>query len=89
MNGQISDADDFKWLHSRHQVVRVKKSEAAFVYFILESQEGVTGFSTLDHLPGQQYRDIELAIPPDFESEVAQLLASLEDCFYDQDSICT
>lgn len=59
--------------------IRVKKEDSAFVYFILESYEGITSYSTLDHQPGAPYRDMELGIPVDFEGEVQDLLERLGD----------
>ncbi|MCM2322183.1 MAG: DUF4911 domain-containing protein [Oligoflexia bacterium] len=62
--------------------IRVKKEDSAFVYFLLESYEGIASYSTLDFKPGEPYRDLELRIPPDFEAEVESLLASLGDLVY-------
>lgn len=70
-------------LHSYKQVIRVKKEDSAFIYFILESYEGITSYSTLDHVPGDSYRDLELRTPPDFVSEVDQLLQTFGDLVYE------
>jgi hypothetical protein len=69
-------------LNSIRQVIRVKKEDSAFVYFILESYEGITSYSTLDFKPGDLHRDLELRIPPDFEQEVAEVLESFGDMIY-------
>lgn len=69
--------------HSVKRVIRVKKEDSAFIYFILESYEGWTSYSTLDFQPGDSYRDLELRISPDFEREVNDLLNSLGDLVYE------
>ncbi|HAR44385.1 MAG TPA: hypothetical protein DCS07_17440 [Bdellovibrionales bacterium] len=62
---------------SVRKVIRVRKEDSAFVYFILEAQEGITAYSTLPSAPGDAYRDLELQIPPDFVAETEDLLKSL------------
>lgn len=57
--------------------IRVRKEDSAFVYFILESYEGVTAYSTLAFKVGDPNRNLELLIPPDFEGEVEALLQRL------------
>jgi len=69
--------------HSIFKIIRVRKEDSAFVYFILESHEGITSYSTLDHKPGDAHRDLELRIPPDFVSEVEELLKSLGEMIYE------
>ncbi len=69
-------------LHSLRKVIRVKKEDSAYVYFILESYEGITSYSTLEFKTGDLYRDLELRIPPDFEQEVEVLLKSFGDMIY-------
>jgi hypothetical protein len=69
-------------LNSIKKVIRVKKEDSAFVYFILESYEGITSYSTLDFKTGDLHRDLELRIPPDFEEEVDAVLQSLGDLVY-------
>jgi hypothetical protein len=63
--------------------IRVKKEDSAFVYFILESYEGITSYSTLDFKQGDPHRDLELRIPPDFVQEVNDLLKSFGDLVYE------
>ena len=63
--------------------IRVRKEDSAFVYFILESYEGITAYSTLDFKVGDAYRDLELRIAPDFQEEVADLLKSLGEMVYE------
>jgi len=62
---------------SIRRVIRVRKEDSAFVYFVLEAQEGITAYSTLPFTPGDAYRDLELQIPPDFVEETEDLLKSL------------
>ena len=68
---------------SIRKVIRVKKEDSAFVYFILESYEGIVSYSTLDSELGQAWRDLELRIPPDFVVEVDGLLARLGEMVYE------
>jgi hypothetical protein len=63
--------------------IRVRKEDSAFVYFILESYEGIASYSTLDHTQGDAYRDLELRIPPDFVEEVEGLLKDLGEMVYE------
>lgn len=72
--------------YSVRRKIRVKKEDSAFVYFILESYEGITSYSTLEFKPGDGYRDLELRIPPDFINEVDDLLKRLGDLTYDIES---
>ena len=65
------------------KVIRVRKEESAFVYFILESYEGITSYSTLEFKQGDVHRDLELRIPPDFLNEVEDLLKRLGDLVYE------
>ena len=57
--------------------IRVKKEDSAFVYFILESHEGVTSYSTLEHREVDPHRDLELTFSTDFASEVDEILEDL------------
>ena len=74
-------------MRSVFKIIRVKKEDAAFLYFILESYEGITSYSTLntkgDAKDGEAHRDLELRIPPDFVGEVEELLKSLGDLVYE------
>ena len=63
--------------------IRVRKQDTAFIYFILESYEGIASYSTLDSHPGDAHRDLELIIPTDFEAEVASLLKDLGEMAYE------
>jgi len=69
--------------HSLRKVIRVKKKDSAFVYFILESYEGITSYSTLEFKTGDAYRDLELRIPLDYLTEVEDLLKRIGDLVYE------
>ncbi|MFZ9596698.1 MAG: DUF4911 domain-containing protein [Bdellovibrionia bacterium] len=68
------------------RVIRVKKEDSAYVYFILESYEGITSYSTLEHPVGCAYRDLELRIPVDFIEDVEKLLKRFGDLVYEIES---
>lgn len=53
------------------------------MYFILESYEGITSYSTLDFKAGDAHRDLELRYSPDFAKEVEDLLERLGDKVYE------
>jgi hypothetical protein len=72
-----------KATQSIYKKIRVRKEDSAFVYFILESYEGISSYSTLDHKVGDPHRDLELRIPPDFLNEVQELLKELGDMIYE------
>jgi hypothetical protein len=60
-------------------VVRVKKSDSAFFYHILEGNEGVAAWSTLDGKKEDHYRDIELLFTSEFWQDVNRILEDLKD----------
>lgn len=66
------------WASSVRRTIRLRKEDTAYVYFVLESHEGLTSYSTLEHRPGDAYRDLELRIPPDFVVETEALLERLQ-----------
>jgi hypothetical protein len=68
---------------SIRKVIRVRKEDSAFVYNLLESYEGITSYSTLDHKVGDSFRDLELRIPPDFVEDVEDLLKRLGEMVYE------
>ena len=69
--------------HSVRKKIRVKKEDSAFIYFILESYEGIASYSTLDFKVGDPYRDLELRIPPDFVNEVDDLIGHFGELVYE------
>lgn len=60
-----------------HEIWRVKKEDSAFVYFILESMEGVASYSTLLHHEGDRHRDIEVRVPGDLQTEFQEVKEAL------------
>ncbi len=60
-----------------HLIIRVAKADAAFTYFILESNEGICFYSTLDQSLGMGYRDIEIHASIDFKDETLRILQNL------------
>ena len=50
-------------------IIRVPKHEASFVYFTLESNEGLCFYSTLSNSLGQPYRDIEINLTESLREE--------------------
>ncbi len=58
--------------------IRVPKSDSAFLYFTLEANEGVCFYSTLDHTPGTNFRDIEICGAPEFYLTLKNILHHLE-----------
>jgi hypothetical protein len=65
------------------KTIRVRKEDSAYVYFILESHEGIVSYSTLPHRTGEAHRDLELTIPESFVPEVDRLLKRLGDLVYE------
>lgn len=43
-----------------HLIIRLNKEDSAFFYFQLEANDGICFYSTLEHPPHAQYRDIDL-----------------------------
>ena len=43
-----------------HIVIRVPKEQSAFVYFTLEANENLCFYSTLPHVTGDSFRDIDI-----------------------------
>lgn len=59
-------------------VLKVKKEDAAYLYQILESYEGLTNYSTLDSPKEDPYRQILLHLPPDSRIAMEGLIQSLQ-----------
>lgn len=58
--------------------LRVPKDEAYFVYFTLESNEGLCYYSTCEDSLKAQYRDIDLYCTPELKSSVLGLLQKIQ-----------
>lgn len=61
------------------RVIRVKKEESAFFYFILESYEGMVSYSTLDFKQGQKEICLELRVPYGFLADIQGILERIGD----------
>lgn len=58
--------------------IRILKKDAAFVYAIFESLEGMVSYSTLTDETGRlNYRDLELFIPLGYSEDVEIVLEGL------------
>lgn len=68
---------------AKRRVIRVRKEDSAFIYCVLEANEGIASYSTLPHQVGEAHRDLELWIPDGFASEVDELLKDLGDLIYE------
>ena len=68
--------------HNRNlfkKIIRVHKKDSAFTYFILESNEGLCFYSTLQSSLNAPYRDIEMIGSSDFLEEINHLLKQLHE----------
>lgn len=57
--------------------IRIHKSQAAFIYCIFESLEGMVSYGTLDSEKGGQFCDLLLHIPVDCVTDISVLLEEL------------
>jgi hypothetical protein len=57
-----------------HVIIRLSKSDSAFVYFQLEANEGLAFYSTLPHAIGQETRDIDIRGSKHCYTEVKRLI---------------
>ncbi len=64
-----------------HLVIQVPKAQSSFVYFTLESNEGLGFYSTLDCPEGHPWREIDIKGSAEFLPEIERLLAFLERSF--------
>ena len=58
-------------------IVDVAKQESSFLYFILESNEGICFYSTLEHQEGDPNRKIVINVPTGLLTEFEQIMARL------------
>ena len=65
----------------RHLMLRLNKENAAFVYFTLESNEGICFYSTLGHEKGQSFRDIELYQDQNLANKLDHIIQALQKKF--------
>lgn len=64
-----------------HLIIRVPKEESSFVYFILEANEGLAFYSTLDHQEGDAHRDIDISTSISFKDDLQYLIKKLSNDF--------
>ncbi|TDJ05444.1 MAG: hypothetical protein E2O68_06355 [Deltaproteobacteria bacterium] len=62
-----------------HFIIRVPKEHSSFIYFQMEACEGLGFYSTLNFLPGQSYRDIDIKGALELKAEALNLLNGLKD----------
>jgi hypothetical protein len=65
-----------KQLH--YCVLRMPKDDAYFVYFTLESNEGLCFYSTLDESLKGQYRDMVVQCPVELSGHLKDLIRRLQ-----------
>ncbi len=61
----------------RQTVIRVPKEQSAFVYFTLEANENICFYSTLTHITGDSFRDIDIKTDISLENELKYTLDPL------------
>ncbi|RLA62998.1 MAG: hypothetical protein DRQ88_10870 [Epsilonproteobacteria bacterium] len=61
-----------------HFIIRVPKEHSSFIYFQMEACEGLGFYSTLEFIPGQSFRDIDIKGPIEFKEETLDLLNGLK-----------
>ena len=57
-----------------HYIIRVSKEDSAFVYFQLESNEGLAFYSTLKSSLKEPFRDIEIFSPLSLNQEITHFI---------------
>ena len=55
-------------------ILRVRKQDAAYLYQLLESYDGLVSFSTKEGQREASYRDVVLHVPPELRAEVERLV---------------
>ena len=64
-----------------HLIIRVPKEEAAFTYFQLEANEGLSFYSTLEDSMKESYRDITVTAHIGLKEEVMHIVKRLQELF--------
>lgn len=62
-------------------IIRVPKTNSVFTYFTLEACDNLCFYSTLDHVKGQNYRDIIITSTIEFGDEVKRVINRLSDSY--------
>jgi hypothetical protein len=63
-------------------LVKIKKKHSAFLYAVMESQEGLAAYSTIDFVKGggpDSYCTIQFWVAAPLESDLKTLLLSLKE----------
>ncbi len=64
-----------------HYVIRLNKEDSAFFYFQLEANDGLCFYSTLEHPPHAQYRDIEMRGDLNLKKDMLHLIKECQKKF--------
>lgn len=64
-----------------NKIIRVSKKDSSFVYFTLESNEGLCFYSTLESSMNTDYRDLTVNFTPEFKEDVERIFSILSDRF--------
>ena len=56
-------------------ILKTSKKDSAFLYFVLESNEGLCFYSTLDESVGEDYRLIQVNYTQDFQDQIEKLIS--------------
>lgn len=59
-------------------ILRVPKEEAAYLYQLLESYEGLTNHSTVSLEKELPFRDVQLHMAPDLKAELLGVLENIK-----------
>ena len=59
-------------------VIRVPKKDSSYVYFTLESNEGLCFYSTLEHQKESPFRDIEINLTNSLRNEFLTVFSFLD-----------
>jgi hypothetical protein len=57
--------------------IRTHKRDSAFVYAVLEAQEGLVAYTTLPHVHHAQTRELQLLVPESSLPDLKEVLKSL------------
>lgn len=78
-DGKYMDAITHHETHKlRRLEVRVSKAGSSFVYFTLESNEGLAFYSTLEKSIDDDHRDLLIHTTPEFYAQLMDLLKHLQ-----------
>jgi hypothetical protein len=62
-----------------HLIIRVSKENSHFVYFVLEANEGLCFYSTLDVALGATFCEIDITGSMEFKDEILRLLSKIHE----------